>query len=296
MLSYRKFWARPIVFLVSVLFFYSCSYVHTPASYADSKVSYFESLQKRLVSDGFDEKEIRAFYNAPQADFETKGVSRYFMHSEGKLNYGQFLKRGPLEKARIYMKAHKTELAEAANTYGVDRRVITAILLVETRLGTYTGKSSVFNILSTMAALADKDIKDMLWKKVSSSTRLSRQEFEAKAEKKSGWAYKELKAFLKYTDRENITPSRIYGSYAGAMGICQFMPSNIFPLAKDGDKNGRVDLFTHADAIMSVASYLSHYGWYPGITGKEAYDVVYHYNHSKYYVNTILKIAERLKG
>ena len=47
---------------------------------------------------------------------------------------------------------------------------------------------------------------------------------------------------------------------------------------------------------MSVASYLSHYGWYPGIAGKESYNVVYRYNHSKYYVNTILKIAELLKG
>ncbi|RLC10886.1 MAG: protein MltB [Deltaproteobacteria bacterium] len=295
MLSYRKFWVKPIVFLVSVLFFYSCSYVHT-AAHADNKVTYFESLQKRLVSDGFDEKEIKAFYNAPQADFETKGVSRYFMHNEGKLNYGQFLKKGPLERARIYMKKHKTKLAEAEKTYGVNGRIITAILLVETRLGTYTGKSSVFNILSTMASLADTDIRNMLWKKVSGSTRLSRQEFEAKAEKKSGWAYKELKAFLKYTNREKITPSSIYGSYAGAMGICQFMPSNILPLAKDGDKDGHVDLFTHADAIMSVASYLSHYGWYPGIAGKESYNVVYRYNHSKYYVNTILKIAELLKG
>jgi len=95
------------------------------------------------------------------------------MHSEGKLNYGQFLKRGPLERARIYMKKHKTELAEAEKNYGVNGRIITAILLVETRLGTYTGKSSVFNILST-------DIRNMLWKKVSGSTRLSRQEFEAR--------------------------------------------------------------------------------------------------------------------
>lgn len=80
------------------------------------------------------------------------------------------------------------------------------------------------------------------------------------------------------------------------MGLCQFMPSNILILAKDGDNDGRIDLFSHADAIMSIASYLKHYGWYPGIAGQEAYNVVYTYNHSSYYVNTILKIVELLKG
>ena len=52
----------------------------------------------------------------------------------------------------------------------------------------------------------------------------------------------------------------------------------------------------HADAIFSIASYLKHYGWKPGISREKAYKVVYHYNHSKYYVNTVLDIADKLKG
>ena len=93
-----------------------------------------------------------------------------------------------------------------------------------------------------------------------------------------------------------MDPTTIKGSYAGAMGISQFMPSNIAPYAKDGNADGQVDLFVHADAISSVASYLKHYGWKPGISREQAFKVVYHYNHSKYYVNTILDIADKLKG
>ena len=80
------------------------------------------------------------------------------------------------------------------------------------------------------------------------------------------------------------------------MGIAQFMPSNVLSLAQDGNNDGRIDLFDHADAIMSVASYLSHYGWRPGIDHKAAYRVLLRYNYSKPYANTVLKIADLLKN
>ena len=95
---------------------------------------------------------------------------------------------------------------------------------------------------------------------------------------------------------EGVDPVGINGSYAGAMGIAQFMPSNIITLAQDGNQDGRIDLFTHDDAIASIANYLKHYGWYPGIDGEKAYKVLYRYNHSKYYVDTLLKIAGLLKS
>ena len=93
-----------------------------------------------------------------------------------------------------------------------------------------------------------------------------------------------------------MDPAGIQGSYAGALGIPQFMPTNIRALARDGNDDGRIDLFDHADAIPSVASYLKHYGWRPGINGKKAYEVLLNYNYSKPYAKTILKISRLLKG
>ncbi len=184
----------------------------------------------------------------------------------------------------------------AEQGFGVHREVIAAILLVETRFGTYTGKRYVINTLSTMAALKNKKVKSGLWSKIKDTTYLSKKEFNKKADSKADWAYNELKAFLEYIKKEKKNPFNIKGSYAGAMGYCQFMPSNIILYAKDGNGDGRIDLFTHEDAIMSVAKYLSNYGWYSDITDDEAFRVVYQYNHSDFYVNTVLKIAKKLRG
>jgi membrane-bound lytic murein transglycosylase B len=147
-----------------------------------------------------------------------------------------------------------------------------------------------------MAVMSEPAQRRDIWVALPADRRIEKSAFEKKADRKSGWAYTELKALLTYARREGIDPTSINGSYAGAMGIAQFMPSNVLAYAKDGDQDGRVDLFNHADAITSIASYLKHYGWKPGLTEKAAGKVVYHYNHSKYYVNTVLKITKQLKG
>ena len=257
----------------------------------------FDALEKRLIADGFDSARIKAIFTSPDVSFEEGGVSAYFMHNESKLNYKQFTRTWNIASAKNYMKEHQEALVFAEKTFAVDKEVITAIILVETKLGTYVGNKSVINTLATLSAMTDEKPRQAIWDNLpDDDRRMSRNKFEKKADQKSSWAYRELKAFLTYTEKEGMDPTAIKGSYAGAMGISQFMPSNIAPYGQDGNADGQVDLFVHADAISSIASYLKHYGWKPGLARDEAYKVVYHYNHSKYYVNTILDIADKLKG
>jgi len=255
----------------------------------------FDGLKKRLEKDGYDARVLDAIYSRPEIHFDVKSVSLFFIHSEARLNYDQFTTAQRIRTARQYMQQHMRELGAAEKAYGVDKEVITAIILVETKLGTYLGASRIINTLSTMAAISDPALRDKLWAGIPESRRLSRQDFVKKANRKSKWAYKELKALLTHARQEGIDPTDIRGSYAGAMGIAQFMPSNVLSLAQDGNNDGRIDLFDHADAIMSVASYLNHYGWRPDIDRKAAYRVLLRYNYSKYYANTVLKIADLLK-
>jgi len=286
-------WRCP--FFVAVIM--ALSFILSPASVAaETGQGHFEALQKRLVQDGFEAERIQALYRRPDVQFEIKTVSRFFAHREGSLNYDQFATRRSIRKARKYMKTYKAELARAEKKYGVDKEIITAIILVETQLGTVTGSRPVLNSLSTFAALSDREVRESAWRQISNPSNLSREEFESWSDRKSSWAYAELKSFLTYTEREKMDPVGISGSYAGALGIAQFMPSNIIAYAQDGNQDGRVDLHDHADAIASIASYLKSYGWVPGIDRKKAYRVVFQYNHSKYYVNIILKIADRLKS
>jgi len=194
------------------------------------------------------------------------------------------------------MDKYKDELDRAQKIYGVDKTIITAILLVETRLGTYLGKRIVINTLSTMAALTDESLRERIWDSIPDKKKPKKATFIKKVAKRSKWGYAELKALIKYTKQEGVATESLKGSYAGAMGISQFMPSNALRLAKDGNNDGKIDLFTHADAISSVANYLKHHGWKPGIARQKQHEVLFRYNHSNYYVDTLLKISDKLKG
>ena len=262
---------------------------------ADTSPESFNKLKKRLTADGFNEEQILALYRQSDVRFDSRSVGLFFIHSESKLNYGQFATPKSIRKARKYQETHAQSLAKTEAAYGVDKDVITAIILVETRLGERLGKSLVFNALSTMAALKESQARQHLWELIPEERRLPKERFEQKANQKSAWAYKELKALLTYTLPAGIDPTAIRGSYAGAMGICQFMPSNIGPLAADGNDDGRIDLFNHEDAIASVAKYLRHHGWKDGQDYDKAFKVVRRYNNSRPYAETILTIAKHLK-
>ncbi|HEA69674.1 MAG TPA: lytic murein transglycosylase [Desulfobacterales bacterium] len=263
---------------------------------AEIKGDFFGLLQARLIRDGFDQTMIKSVYKNPKVYLDKKIIKVYFTYREAKLNYNQFTTRRSITKARTYIREHMDAFQTAEKNFGVDREIITAIILVETQLGKVMGKKSVLNTFSTLAALADPNVRDTMWKEISRTRKLDQKKFEKWSARKSKWAYRELKAYLKYSAKEKIPPSEVNGSFAGAMGIAQFLPSSILAYAKDGNNDGRIDLFNHSDAIASIAGYLKNYGWHPGIDGKKAYKIVYRYNRSSYYVNTVLKIAELLKG
>ncbi|MGD8521554.1 MAG: lytic murein transglycosylase [Desulfobacterales bacterium] len=280
-----------ICFLITSLFSPAVATV-TP----NTNNHYFETVQKKLIKDGFDPDKIQRLYSRPQIKFEADGVSIFFTYSEAKVDYAQFANDWSIRKARKYMQTYHEDLQRTEEAFGVDSQVITAILLVETGLGSTVGTRSTLNTLSTMASLIDPQVRSSFWDMTLKSKKVSRKKFEKKALRKSKWAYRELKAFLTYAYQEGLDPAEIPGSIAGAIGYAQFMPSNILAYGKDGNNDGSVDLLTHADSMASIANFLKRHGWRPGISRKKAEKVIYHYNHSDYYVNVVLKITNLLKG
>jgi membrane-bound lytic murein transglycosylase B len=266
------------------------------AAPAQEKNDHFAGLRQRLVADGFSPEAISRLYSRPEVFVEADGVSRFFLHSEAKLNYDQFATAESIEKAQRYLEENTTVLGETEQAYGVDKRVITAILLVESRLGTMAGSRSALNILSTLAALTDPAFQERFWRIIPQERRIPREHFNERVQKRAEWGYHELKALLRYAQRDGIDPVTIASSYAGAVGYAQFMPTNILAYARDGDQDGRVDLLVHADAIASIANYLKCHGWQPGISREKQEKVIHAYNPSSYYVNAILKVADLLKG
>jgi membrane-bound lytic murein transglycosylase B len=255
----------------------------------------YATLQERLIRDGFERSVVQSLYSGPEVTLDQEGLTAYYSHREATLDYDQFLTQSSIDQATDYLGRHQKALKHAQKVYGVEGEVVSAIILVESRLGTFIGKRLVLNTLSTLAVLDDKDSRDRLWHSyLKDKADGSKHEFDSWASRKSTWAYGELKAFLQYIEAQKLDPYSLHGSYAGALGIAQFVPSSVLRFAQDGNRDGQINLYDHEDAIESIANYLKQHGWRPGLKRQEAFRILLRYNHSSYYAETILKVAERL--
>ena len=150
-----------------------------------------------------------------------------------------------------FWQAQRDTLARAQATYGVPAEIIVGIIGVETIYGQQMGRFKVLDALATLA--------------------LDFPAEHPRAAQRSQFFAGELGQFLKLTNQSGIDPMSLRGSYAGAMGMPQFMPSSWAKFAVDFDGDGRIDLFNSpADVIGSVANYFKTFGWQP--------DMPTHYN------------------
>ena len=145
-----------------------------------------------------------------------------------------------------FWQQNQATLARAEREYGVPAEIIVGIIGVETIYGQQMGSFRVMDALATLAF-----------------------DFPAahpRAAERTEFFRRELEQFLSLANRSNTDPFDLRGSYAGAMGLGQFMPSSWVRWAVDFDGDGSVDLFqSPADAIGSVANYFRGHGWTPGM-------------------------------
>ncbi|RFA31489.1 lytic murein transglycosylase B [Alkalilimnicola ehrlichii] len=137
-----------------------------------------------------------------------------------------------------YWKEHQDILERVSAEYGVAPEILVAIVGVETYYGRYRGRHRVIDALATLA-------------------------FDYPP--RGSFFRRELEHFLLLTREEGIDPLVLSGSYAGAMGVPQFISSSYRAYAVDGSNNGRRDLFSDpADILASVANYFRRHGWRDG--------------------------------
>jgi membrane-bound lytic murein transglycosylase B len=150
----------------------------------------------------------------------------------------RFVEPSRIARGLEFWRRHEAPLAKAEALYGVPAEIVVAIIGVETVYGRHTGGFDVFNALSNLAF------------DYPPRAELFRHELEellllARAEQRNPWQYR--------------------GSFAGALGLPQFLPSSVRAYAVDFDHDGRIDLARSADdAIGSVAHFLSEHGWASG--------------------------------
>jgi len=186
---------------------------------------------------------------------------------------------------------------EVEGRFGVSAPVLVAILCVETACGTYVGRYTTVNLLATQALSLEPDTYLEIYRLIPREERreLTQRKVKKRLRGKSRKAYHELTALLNYTRDHGIDPFSIQGSAEGAIGIPQFLPSNITLYGSDGDGDGTIDLFQHEDAIASVASFLKAFRWSEGNSYKKKKQIIRRYNPSDYYADTVLALADKLK-
>lgn len=197
-------------------------------------------------------------------------------------------------RCRSFINTHLEAFKAAEQNYGVPSEVAAALLFVETRLGDYLGEQNAFATLASMAASRSPDaISDWLGKLPDVEKRMDW--VSARMKDKADWAYAELRALLEYSVANGVDPFEIPGSGYGAVGLCQFMPSNLPRYAVDGNGDGIVDLFAPADAVASLSNYLARHGWKRDMSVAGQITVLRRYNNLAIYANTILALAEKIR-
>jgi len=204
--------------------------------------------------------------------------------------YSGFVTDANARKCLAFIQDYAAFFIRAEQIYGVSPAVVSALLYIETKHGGYLGEQNALITLASMSSTTHPaQIPDYLKLLPGSESRLDW--VEGKMQERSEWAYRELKALLRYCLDNNLDPVVMPCSIYGAIGLCQFMPSNIPAYAADGNGDGVIDLFFAPDAIASACNYLQRHGWRATLGISEQITVLRRYNNSATYANTILALA-----
>lgn len=182
-------------------------------------------LQQQFAAVSPNDKVLRAIM--PAATAERRSWARY---------RERFVNDRRIGRGVTFWNDHQATLARARAIYGVPEEIVVALIGVETEYGRNTGRFSVLEALATLAF---------------------------RYPPRADFFRRELENFLILSRDNRLDPLAVRGSYAGAIGIPQFMPSSERRFAVDFDRDGRIDLSNSVDdAIGSVAAYLAAHDWH----------------------------------
>ncbi len=211
---------------------------NTPSEFSRGVEAFVDEMVQKH---GFDKKKISALMK--KARYHQSIIDAITRPYEAKPWYqyrALFVTPERTQAGAAFWEENQALLDKASKEYGVPPEIIVAIIGVETRYGNYMGNYPVLDALSTLAFTYPQ---------------------------RAAFFRKQLEHFLLLRLEERIDAAQVNGSYAGAIGMPQFIPSSYRDFAVDFDGDGQRDLVnSRADAIGSVANYFHRHGWQPGET------------------------------
>lgn len=206
-----------------------------------------------------------------------------------------------VRETQSFVRDNQKSFDKAEQKYGVPANVISALLWIETRHGDNMGKFHINSVYLHLLQANQKRNRVLLTKlafeKNKKEQRFTKKELRKlmaeRTKKKSNWAREQILAMAAIRKKKHLDITSLRGSYAGAFGLSQFIPSSYLEYAKPS-KAGTVAKLTEApDAIMSVANYLHRSGW-KNANPDSHVEALMKYNNSRDYADSILEISRQV--
>lgn len=264
----------------------------------DEKQRIFQPVINKLLSDGIDSNFIYQALSSPEVQFNERFVRINVTNFVNKPDYSNNWSSKSIEQSLNYLNKNIGILKLAEFEYGVPKEIITSILFIETKHGNFLGNNNVMSVYFSTALCnepiyIEKNLEYLKSKNNTENVNELKNKIIQRSEKKSKWAYEQINALYKMSKIAPFSVIDLKGSWAGAFGISQFLPTSYLTWAVDGNKDSQINLFDNVDAIFSVANYLKSNGW--GNTIEEQKKAIFHYNNSTAYVEAVLRLADSLK-
>lgn len=196
------------------------------------------NVQLELLSEGVPPAYFSQLMNDPRAKVYAPPVVSTSTEPTPGIDWAlierNMLQQSSIDQGKVFISENLTAMQATQRQYGVSPYALTAVMRIETNLGSFTGRTPVFNVfLSNMA----------------------------NAETRWTWPKENLVALVTYCYKNNIDCLALKGSYAGAFGWSQFLPVSVQNWGVDGDGDGIINLFEPVDVIPSTANFLKEHGW-----------------------------------
>jgi membrane-bound lytic murein transglycosylase B len=256
-------------------------------------------LEKRLKANGFPQSFIQLLlknYDASKRDQVVKLNVMGFLLSP---DYSTHTSPDGIQKCREFINAHSGAFQKAEKSFGVKKEIIASLLWVESRLGDNHGNFHVASVYLSLLLGEHPELIQVLLedlkKRVPNPNKALIAKTKNRARIKSRWAIGELWALYKMNKANSTVVRDLKGSYSGAFGYSQFLPSSFVTWAKSYSGKRPPDLYNPDDAIVSVGNYLNKNGYKRG--KEQSYrKALFMYNKSKDYGDTIIKLAMQVNS
>ncbi len=282
---------------MKIIFLFVFTFIYV--SFSNEKEEFFKPVIDELLARGVDSSFVFNLINHQSIDFDERFVKINVTGYLNKADYSQNYNDYSVIKSKKFLNKFNNILSKAELEYDVPKEVIASIIWIESKNGSYLGKNHILSVfLSTAMANQEKyiNMNVEVFKEIYENDSKDLEKYISKvlmrAHKKSNWAIDELVALSKIDKTLPISIFNLEGSWAGAFGLSQFLPSSYLSWAVDGNNDGVIDLFNEEDAIFSVANYLKTNGW--GQSNEQQRKAVFHYNNSNDYVDAVLLLADKI--